>query len=425
MTTQFHGYQKVTLMCFVAFYTIMAIGVYAILLPSAVVRLGGSYAAVGGAATLETFLVLVGGIFAGRFYAKAGFRITYLIGVLCTVAFLLTYGFATNLAIVYTVEVFVGFFLGIAAFNGVSAFVSTWFIARRDRVLGLALGITGAGTVVGSILAVYLTQFIGESGAVLILVALSIPPLIALPFLKTPAQLSEQPLGAELAEEKEEVETVRSAGVDKATVRRALLSLPFVLMCLGSLLLGTMQFTVIYIALSMLDRGIPPLVAGNLVTVALASTAIASVLLGLIAQKGGTIWYGAVGFGAALLGSVLMITSGTNTGLAIAASALIGAGAGFALTYAATLVTHVFHLGVYTTVMPIIAGGAFVGYGISAILLPGLAEATGSWFTSQVIVLIGIAVSAVATFTALSVSRARNRATISGIRAESPATAEA
>lgn len=405
MKAQFYGYRATFIAVLVVIYSTMSVGIFAVIVPSAVERFGGSYTAVGTAGTIETLFTFIGAAFAGRIYARFGYRPVFAAAALSSVAFLLTYGFATNIAVLYLVEAVFGFLFGVAVFNALSTFIATWFIERRDRVIGIGLGMASLGAALGSTLTTALIAAAGEANAIYILLALAVPVLVLVYFVKTPAQLNQEPLGAD--KQDVNVEVIRDAGknVDKQAVRRSILSLPFMLMFVSSLILGSILFSTLYISPIMASQGIPELTSMALVTVALLSYSASSVLLGMIAQKAGSVAYAVVGFGMALGGLVLWPVIGPNEVGAIVVAVLVGSGAGFNLTYSATLVSHVFELDVYARIVPVLAGAASIGFALVSIVFPALAESTGSWFIVQIVVMIIVAVAAILTFVALGAAR--------------------
>lgn len=412
MTIRFSGYRAVVLICIISIFTTASIGAYAILLPTATARLGASYAEMGTAATVETFCTFVGSILAGPLYNRLGYRPIFATAVIVVSTYVLTYQFANHIAEIYFIEVVYGLLLGIAAYNGAAAFTATWFIEHRERMLGIVLGIVGAGTAVGSIAITSLTQLFNQDTAVTIMASIGIPVLGLVLLLRTPAQLGQKPLGEAVhpkgAEDGDPLDAVSTKGI----TRRAVLTPSFILMLVAALVLGSLYFGSLYMSLIMQDLGVAPVLAGNLVSIALATTSLTCIGLGFVAQRGGPFAYMGTGFALAIAGAIVWLTWSTgsrNAAGAIIVAILIGAATGLAITYAATLVSSVFSPESYTRVMPIIASTVILGYGFAVGILPALAQGAGSWTPVLVIVLISVVVAAVATAAALALAPARRR----------------
>ncbi|HWH25591.1 MAG TPA: MFS transporter [Pseudolysinimonas sp.] len=392
----FNGYRSTVAATILGIFTMMSVGAYAVLIVTATVRTHTDFAALGGAAAVETVCIFLGAIIGSRVYGRVSFRILFAFGVVVVMAYILLYGFATELWMLYVVEVFLGLVLGICAFNGISAFVAAWFIDRRERVVGVALGVVGFGTAVGSILLTVLTGIFGQPAAVIVVAALGLPALLALIWVRTPDGVTQKALGSDKV-----IEEVTSPDEARRAGRRSLMSVSFVVMLLAALGLGFVQFLGIFIAPIMQGGGLPdPTLAGALVSVSLAANSICCIVLGFVAQRFGIRTYAIVGYIIAVVAVVaflLWIPLGSNVVFAFVIAFLIGSGVGLATTYSATLVTDIFGVASFNAVMPIIAGTTFVGYGVAVGALPSLVGADGSWDTVLIIVFVAVVLSAVLT----------------------------
>ena len=208
--------------------------------------------------------------------------------------------------------------------------------------------------------------------------------IIYLFFLRTPDQLGQKPLGWEKAEALAAAEG-KSGGVDFGIDFKDALKSPSLYLIMGSCLLWALAMvTTPYLATILMTNGMDTMGAANYSSISNLAVAGMALLLGTLTSKLGPKSYVVTAFGAGILGLITlqMWTTTQSSAILFIASILMGGGYVVGNTYAPMVTTKVFGNKAYDQIIPLVFGMRCVGLGVGVLLLPGIADKTGSWTLS-------------------------------------------
>lgn len=397
--TKFSGYTQAFLAALMTFTCGMSYGAYSLLIVPLSERLGYSLTAAGFPATVETFASFLVGLFGGGILIeKFTARRCVLIGSLVACLFVAGYLYLPSLLLVCVFEAIVGASMAFGYSSGMSAFIRTWFIEKRESVLGVAIACIGFGGAAGTWLFGVLDSNFGFGVTSIAFACLGILCILIYVFaLRTPEQLGQKPLGWEKAEALASAEG-QSNSTDFGVDFKAALRSPSLYLIMASCLLWALSMVVSpYLATILMTNGVSDLDAANYSTVNNIAIAVMSIVVGALTSKLGPKSYVIAAFGAGIVGLAAMLAwlqvSRTMVTLLLAV-VLLGAGYVVGTTYGPIVTTKVFGNKCYDRVIPLVFGMRCVGLGVGVLLLPSLAEQQGDW-TLPLMLAIGMMVVAI------------------------------
>lgn len=383
---KFSGYSQAFLAALITFTIGMSYGAYSMLILPLAERLNISTAAAGIPGTVETFAAFgLGLLGAGTLIKKWTARRCILIGALVASAFCGAYLYLPTLFLVGVYEAVVGFTQSFGYSVGMAAFIRQWFIEKREMVLGVATAAIGFGSAAGTFLYGVIETNMGTGAVAIGFGCLGVLCLIIyLFFLRTPDQLGQKPLGWEKAEALAAAEG-KAGGVDFGIEFKDALKSPSLYLIMGSCLLWALAMvTTPYLATILMTNGMDTMGAANYSSISNLAVAGMALLLGTLTSKLGPKSYVVTAFGAGILGLVTlqMWTATQSSAILFIASILMGGGYVVGNTYAPMVTTKVFGNKAYDQIIPLVFGMRCVGLGVGVLLLPGIADKTGSWTLS-------------------------------------------
>lgn len=390
MKTKFSGYSQAFLCALITFTVGMSYGAYGMLLVPLSERLGCSLAAAGVPATVETVAgFLVGLLGGGKLIEKFTARRCVLIGSLIACVFVSSYIFLPSLFLLCVWEAITGASMAFGYTNGMSAFISKWFIERREQVLGVAIAANSFGAAAGNWLYGFVDTHYGTNVTCAAFASLGVVcMLIYFLLLRNPEQIGQQPLGyesaAKLAAEEGKGETVQF-GIDFSEALRT----PALYILMASCLLwGLCMVVSPYLATIMMTNGVEEMTAANFATLNNLTTAVTAICIGTLTSKLGPRTYVVVAFGSAIIGLVFLAIwleiAHLPVILALAAI-LLGAGYVVGGTYGPMMATKTFGNRCFEYIINMIFAMRCIGLGVGLVLIPGMAEKTGTWFPSVIL----------------------------------------
>ena len=393
MKTKFSGYTQAILCAMITFMVGMSYGAYGMLLVPLSERLGCSIAAAGIPATVETIAgFVVGLIGGGKLIQKWSARRCVLIGAIIACLFVSSYVYLPSLGLLCVWEAITGASMAFGYTNGMSAFISNWFVTRREQVLGVAIAANSFGAAAGNWLFGMVDTNFGIDVTCGVFAGLGVISFLIYAFLlRNPEQINEKPLGYEEAAKLAAAEGSKEETVKFGIDFKDALKTPALYMLMGSCLLWALCMVVSpYLATIMLTNGVEEMTAANYATINNLTTAITAIGIGTLTSKLGPKSYVIVAFGSGILGlsalALWLEVSRTSVTLLLA-SVLLGAGYVVGSTYGPMMATQTFGNKCYEYIINMIFAMRCIGLGVGLILIPGLSEKLGTWFPS---VLLGI-----------------------------------
>lgn len=394
MKTKFSGYTQAILCALITFTVGMSYGAYGMLLVPLSERLGCSIAAAGIPATVETVAgFVVGLIGGGKLIEKWTARRCVLIGALIACLFVSSYIYLPSLGLLCVWEAITGASMAFGYTNGMSAFISNWFVSRREQVLGIAIAANSFGAAAGNWLFGMVDTNFGIDVTCGVFAALGVVAFLIYTFLlRNPEQINQKPLGYE-----EATKLAAAEGNSEETVKFGIdfkdaLKTPALYMLMGSCLLwGLCMVVSPYLATIMMTNGVEEMSAANFASINNLTTAVTAIGIGTLTSKLGPKSYVIVAFGSGILGLsalAMWLEVSRNSATLLLASVLLGAGYVVGSTYGPMMATKTFGNKCYEYIINMIFAMRCIGLGVGLVLIPGLSEKLGTWFPS---VILGIA----------------------------------
>ena len=418
---KFFGYKAVVAAVVVSFLMGMNFGGYSLCIQFLMDKFGASATAAGLGGSFETYACCIVSIFfAGFIIKKLGAKRTILIsGVICGL-YAFVYIFAPNLTLIYIFEVFVGASQAIGYITGMNAFISKWFIDKRETVIGVAYACVGFGGAAGVAALGALQSSVGlEAGGWVFALAAVVAIVTYIFFLKNPEDVGQKPLGWEHA-----AEIAEETGSDDSEqygvgFKGALKSPSFYLMLAAVVIWGLAIVVYNYQIVIFTSGNISDLTASQLNSLGFICLAIISIIAGKATEKFGMAAYAVVAFGSAILGLAFMalwMSSGAF-GLAVVAEIFLGGGYSIGGTMGGMLCTKMFGTKDFEKITPIVYAMRSIGLGTSVMVLPALADSMGTWLAPCWMGVGMLAVALVITLVAIALAPMRKLLKESGVEA--------
>lgn len=378
---KFSGYKQAVFVALVTFLAGMNFGAYSLLIVPLAERLGCSIGAAGFPATVETIACFIAGIFAGQLIQKWLAKRCVLIGSLISALFVAGYAYSPSLLVLNIFEAVTGASMAIGYNNGMNAFISEWFIDRREEISGYAIAFIGFGSAAGTLLfgQVYAATGMGTTAAIFAGTGV-IALIVYFTLLRSPEEINEKPLGWEKAEELARVSSGEKTTEYGVGFKGAIKSASFYLILFSCLLWALSLVLFPYLATILQTNGVSALDSSRYQTLGQIALAVFCLLIGKITSKFGTKFYVVLAFGSGIIGLVVLALwcgFGGNTGILVLISVLMGSGYAVGTTYGPMVTTKVFGTKDYAKITPIVFGMRCIGLGVGVLLLPAIAEVRG------------------------------------------------
>lgn len=300
-----------------------------------------------------------------------------------------------------------GLGLSILGLGPVASLIARWF--RRYR--GLAIGLTFAGTGLGSLLVTPAAQLLSDRvGWRWAYVGLALLSLATIPFIvrylrRSPAALGLTLDGLPLAAGA--TSPSRSAAASGWTLLQAIRTPAFWLLIVAALgSVGPLRLLTVHQLAAMVDAGFDPLYAASAIGLSGGVTALAFVFSGALSDRIGRVVTYALGSGTLLAAIYLLwwLSPGTPRGWLLVYAILLGLGEGSRSSLVTAVVSDLFP----GEAIGAISGAVGTAFGSGAALFPWLAGAiydqSGSYRLAFIIAAVAIVVSLSALAVATRVS---------------------
>lgn len=379
---KFSGYKQALVIAIITFLVEACYSALSPLMPITMERLGCTYSEVGMPSTVETVTCFIAGLFAGQFIIKFSAKLCVLLCALVSAAFVAVYAYAPSLLAICVYEVFLGIFMSAGYSTGMNAFISKWFIEKRETITGYAQAFIGFGGAFGALVFGEVYANFGLLSVTLVFACTGIIVLaLYFLFLRDPEQVGEKPLGWEKAAELAKAEG-QAAGTEYGVgFKGAVCSASFYLVLLSCLLWALAMILFPYFTTALQAGGVSDVVSTRFYSMGEVCLAIFCIFIGTMTSKFGPKTYILFSFGSCLLG-VLALGAWCVTGAGIliyAAAFFLGCGYAVGTTYGPMITTSLFGTKEYERIIPIVFGMRCVGLGVGIWIVPAIADATGSW----------------------------------------------
>ncbi|MEG0291861.1 MAG: MFS transporter [Anaerovoracaceae bacterium] len=379
---KFDGYKQAAYVAFVTLLVGACFGSLSLLLPCVVERLGVTYSEAGIPSTVETVVCFIAGLFAGKFLIKYQAKRCVLFCCIVAAAFVPVYAYAPSLMIINLYEVLLGIAMAVGYSTGMNAFLSKWFISKREVIVGYAQAFIGFGAAIGALVFGQLNESYGLFVTTIVFSSTAIVALVVYLFLiRGPEEVNQKPLGWEEAEKIASEEGASGTTEYGVGFAGAIKSVSFYLMLISCLLWGLSMILFPYFASVLQEGGMGALSSSRFQSFGQVCLAIFCIFIGNMTSKFGTKSYVLLSFGSCIVG-VAALGIWCNTGATIlvyVAAFFMGSGYCVGTTYGPMLTTKLFGTKEYEKIIPIVFGMRCIGLGFGILIVPVVAEKTGSW----------------------------------------------
>lgn len=406
-TKKFSGYQQALIVAIVTFLVGACYSALSPLMPIVMERLGCTYSEVGMPSTVETVTCFVAGLFAGRFIIKFSARMCILLCAVVSAAFVAVYAYAPSLLVICIYEVFLGIVMAAGYSTGMNAFLSKWFIEKREAITGYAQAFIGFGGAFGALVFGEVYDRMGMMAVTVIFACTGVIALIlCLFFLRTPEEIGQKPLGWEKAAELAKAEGSASGTEYGVGFRGAVRSVSFYLVLTSCLLWALAMILFPYFTTALQAGGLSEVVSTRFYSMGEVCMAIFCIFIGTMTSKFGPKTYILLSFGSCLLGVLALGVWCVNhmNVLLYAAALFMGCGYAVGTTYGPMITTSLFGTKEYESIIPIVFGMRCVGLGVGIWIVPAIAEQTENWANGCWLAVIFLIVGAVLGYLAVHFS---------------------
>lgn len=395
---KFSGYKQAIIVALITFLVGACFGTLSLLMPITMAKLGCTYSEVGLPSTVETITCFIAGLFAGKFMIKFQAKRCVLACSIVSAAFVAVYAYAPSLLVICIYEAFLGVFMACGYSTGMNAFLSKWFIEKREAISGYAQAFIGFGAALGSLI---FGEVYASYGLMAVTVIFAFTGVIAaalyLFFMRNPEEIGEKALGWENAEKLAKAEG-SSSGTDYGVgFNGAVKSLSFYLVLTSCLLWALSMILFPYFATVLQSGGVADVVSARFQSLGQICLAIFCIIIGTITSKFGAKTYILCAFGSCLIGAAALgVWCYTGISVLIYVAALfLGSGYAVGTTYGPMITTSLFGTKEYERIIPIVFGMRCIGLGAGIWIVPAIAEKTQNWANGCWAALIMLTVGAV------------------------------
>ena len=408
---KFSGYKQALVVAIMTFLVGACYSALSPLMPIVMEQLGCTYSEVGMPSTVETVTCFIAGLFAGQFIIKFSAKLCVLLCALVSAAFVAVYAYAPSLLVICIYEVFLGIFMSAGYSTGMNAFISKWFIAKRETITGYAQAFIGFGGAFGALVFGEVYARMGLMAGTVVFACTGIINLVLyFLLLRDPEQVGEKPLGWEKAAELAAAEG--QSGTEYGVgFQGALRSASFYLVLLSCLLWALAMILFPYFTTALQAGGVSDVVSTRFYSMGEVCLAIFCIFIGTMTSKFGPKTYILFSFGSCLLGALsLGLWWVTGMGILIYAAAFfLGCGYAVGTTYGPMITTSLFGTKEYERIIPIVFGMRCVGLGVGIWVVPAIADVTGSWANGCWVAIAMLVVGAVLGYLAVLFSPMKKR----------------
>lgn len=412
-TTKFSGYKQAIYVALITFLVGACYGALSPLMPITMQALNCSASEVGMPSTVETITCFIAGLYAGKFMIKFQAKRCVLACAIISAAFVAVYAYAPSLMVICIYEAFLGIFMSAGYSTGMNAFLSKWFIEKREMISGYAQAFIGFGAALGTLVFGEVYATMGLAAVTIVFAATGvIAAIVYLFLLRNPEELGEKPLGWEKAEALAKAEGQSSGTEYGIGFSGAVKSVSFYLLLASCLLWALAMILFPYLTTALQAGGVEPVVSTRIHSMGQICLAVFCIFIGTLTSKFGPKTYVIISFGSCLVGA-LALGVWCNTGMDIlmyVAAVLLGSGYAVGTTYGPMITTKLFGTKEYERIISIVFGMRCIGLGAGIWIVPAIADATQNWANGCWAALVMLAVGAVLGYMAIALSPAKKNA---------------
>lgn len=380
--TKFSGYKQAVYVALITFLVGACYGALSPLMPITMAALNCSSSEVGMPSTVETIACFIAGLYAGKFIIKFQAKRCVLACAIISAAFVAVYAYAPSIMVICIYEALLGVFMAAGYSSGMNAFLSKWFIEKREMISGYAQAFIGFGAALGTLVFGEVYDAMGLMAVTIVFACTGVLALlIYLLLLRNPEEIGEKPLGWEKAEALAKAEGKSSGTEYGIGFSGAVKSVSFYLLLASCLLWALAMILFPYLTTALQAGGVEPVVSTRIQSMGQIFLAIFCIFIGTLTSKFGPKTYVIISFGACLLGT-LCLGVWCNTGMDIlmyATAIFLGSGYAVGTTYGPMITTKLFGTKEYERIIPIVFGMRCIGLGVGIWIVPAIADATGNW----------------------------------------------
>lgn len=397
---KFYGYKVMGLLALQCFMVYFVVGVYGSTMSAIMERLSIDMVVFSSFTTVYLITCVVTSFFGSVVYKKIGPKNCILLWALGVAAQVLSVTYCNSVPVIYACMVFYGFALGVGYRAGISMLAESWFIDRRDEMIGYVSGVMNFGAaasmfLIGSLMSV---MDLGVLIAVVVGVCMLIV-IVCYIMIKTPAQMGQKPFEYPEGDPRKEIAAKADAseeGVDLSVVLR---SPAFYLLLLSIAAFGLFQCPGSYLSVVMVGAGVSSNVAAILFGVQMLAQCVISLIIGKIFVRIKHLGYGilcTVLFAAAFTCMWSFYQGASGNFMALLTAFLVGCGSGAQGLMGAYMAPKFFGMKTYATVMTIATNIVFIGNAMITFTISPIVTADGgSWERATMICIWGCIASGV------------------------------
>lgn len=409
-STKFSGYKQAIYVALITFLVGACYGALSPLMPITMQALNCSSSEVGMPSTVETITCFIAGLYAGKFMLKFQAKRCVLACAIVSAAFVAVYAYAPSLIVICIYEALLGIFMAAGYSTGMNAFLSKWFIEKREMISGYAQAFIGFGAALGTLVFGEVYAAMGLMAVTVVFAGTGVIALLVYLFLlRNPEELGEKPLGWEKAEALAKAEGKESGTEYGIGFSGAVKSVSFYLLLISCLLWALAMILFPYLTTALQAGGVAPVVSTRIHSMGQICLAIFCIFIGTLTSKFGPKTYVIISFGSCLVGA-LALGMWCNTGstvLMYVAAILLGSGYAVGTTYGPMITTKLFGTKDYERIIPIVFGMRCIGLGAGIWIVPAIADATNNWANGCWAALVMLAAGAVLGYLAIVFSPAK------------------
>lgn len=386
MKKKFYGYKAAVAMGIYCFFVSGGVGLYAYLMPSAMVRLNCSAAQLTAITAVMGIVSFLSSFIAGKAYSKFGAEKCQLAYGVTGALFVIGFIFAKDVWILFVLAAIMGLFAGMGGTAAISAYVADWFIDKRQEISGYVTSTcTFGGFAAGMLFSFLASSMAAEKAAVLLLIVFGVICVVSAFFMRSRTKMGQLPLGYK-AETEADAADVNAAAIElpgtdlKETIKSAslwFLCAGIFVSCLGIYYLscGTLIMTGAGMEIAAVSRtfamvtmsmGIGSIVVGNLFAKLGCKKALV-VVYGLMLLSLGGLAYWCGNPGSVVLITIISIVFGfADSGLVLLP----------VMSY-----SELFGMKSFGRMMPIMVAVSVVAASCCGTLMSSVYDACGNWVT--------------------------------------------
>lgn len=349
---------------------------------------------------INNSLVLGMGIFFSPFVSKrlteGNFKRNYIISLLIYALAYIGYGFAPNMLVFYILSLVVGYgYLGVTVLP-VTMLINNWFIQKRGLAMSLALSGLGVGGVVFSQFVTYIINHVGWRQAYMFYGALML--IIIIPIMVFGVKVKPKDVGLEpygqgfdiLEEEGDEEQQDKLELSFRETLKKPF----FILLVLGAILIGLVNNAGLGQFPPVLTEMHDAAFSATIISVYSAVGIIGKLVLGHMNDLHGVVK--SIVYATSLLAfSYILMLFSENAFLAVLMAIFFGMGNAVGSVMPPLVTSAIYSPEQYSSAYGYVNSGIQLGMTVGSLLAAGIAELSGSYNVSWILMAILAIVTAV------------------------------